>query len=1021
MAVIVLLTCFKTNAQSTALSKEQYQAITYSWTDANGVTHDNVPITERATDPRQIYELLRTIYCDPRVPGTLFTGYGNSDGSNLTSRTNPVYYGDTEGGWKIKANPTADDLANGYKQVIAPDASNEGYTALIVGVKNSAAPIDMSTTSTYFNTTEQLINYIGSQISDVELLTDGMRVGLGTQEAGTVFNISGTYNKFFFLVKGQSRKCTSYESVPFKNMFEEFSPTDGTDGSHTTDFYWTMLDGQQYPVLHDCSSVLEAKHYFAMAGQDESTTYTLDGLNFLITDYRLLWYQNSNYGKSGYTRDGRDMNTTTNTLYATYAKYNPDHQPETMLYNIHLNATRSDDVNDNGFYTVTLNWESSLDRIRTSADQLYYVYEIVTDHTTGTTNRHLLDILNEGEEYPIRCTPADGPEKRTLSYKVPQEMSTYALTYIVTAQPDPDHLFRLTESNEAQVIIPGSDKLEALQLTINGHYESEYKVDTEVNHYNNYVNMSQGQGVTQITPQHLNGRASNNSSGTTEFKLYRYDNQHFTTSEMSNGETRRVYSDSTHVATLKITKTYHSGGYWSNPYYSFRWEIVYAVSSQRSNPGSYPASSGSLSNITSATTPLNFGTLQFCDRFEASTSANAHPSQYSYKIYFDAASSVADGETHAYSNLIDVPVYKSDIEIDGLTFGRDEVIADDDHHLEIGDGTVALNVQVTGERPITRYDIMRGLGNAKPAISNAPQAAALHTEDGGYQPQSLINNVLTANGNKIDYVTDAENDFMTMTTWDVTPVLGQRNNYVPVVRVYRPDGSTNINTYGAPLHSIDLANFTVNVRALERNEDSQGSTTGYKAQVTFAGTMPDQSDLIVKKYRLWRMADMSISDYLTATSTQGAPRRAAMSTGEVYVNDYADQLTTEGGEWLEGNVSYDALLEGGFDNEMLNADATVIDVFRARNLNGIELPVTYIARVYIEDENGNYYVIEQVAETEFNENIVTSVDNMRVNRSVSHVTYYNATGVASMTPHDGLNIVVTRYTDGTTATTKRVY
>ena len=46
---------------------------------------------------------------------------------------------------------------------------------------------------------------------------------------------------------------------------------------------------------------------------------------------------------------------------------------------------------------------------------------------------------------------------------------------------------------------------------------------------------------------------------------------------------------------------------------------------------------------------------------------------------------------------------------------------------------------------------------------------------------------------------------------------------------------------------------------------------------------------------------------------------------------------------------------------------------------------------------------------------------MRVNRSVSHVTYYNATGVASMTPHDGLNIVVTRYTDGTTATTKRVY
>ena len=138
MAVIVLLTCFKTNAQSTALSKEQYQTITYSWTDANGVTHDNVPITERATDPRQIYELLRTIYCDPRVPGTLFTGYGNPDGSNLTSRTNPVYYGDTEGGWKIKANPTADDLANGYKQVIeavedAADCKQEMINIVAIG------------------------------------------------------------------------------------------------------------------------------------------------------------------------------------------------------------------------------------------------------------------------------------------------------------------------------------------------------------------------------------------------------------------------------------------------------------------------------------------------------------------------------------------------------------------------------------------------------------------------------------------------------------------------------------------------------------------------------------------------------------------------------------------------------------------------------------------------------------------------------------------------------------------------
>ena len=59
-----------TTAQSQAVvhNKAYYDAITYQWTDANGVSHENA-ITEEATDPYQIVALLKKVYCDPNIPG----------------------------------------------------------------------------------------------------------------------------------------------------------------------------------------------------------------------------------------------------------------------------------------------------------------------------------------------------------------------------------------------------------------------------------------------------------------------------------------------------------------------------------------------------------------------------------------------------------------------------------------------------------------------------------------------------------------------------------------------------------------------------------------------------------------------------------------------------------------------------------------------------------------------------------------------------------------------------------------
>lgn len=54
------------------------------------------------------------------------------------------------------------------------------------------------------------------------------------------------------------------------------------------------------------------------------------------------------------------------------------------------------------------------------------------------------------------------------------------------------------------------------------------------------------------------------------------------------------------------------------------------------------------------------------------------------------------------------------------------------------------------------------------------------------------------------------------------------------------------------------------------------------------------------------------------------------------------------------------------------------------------------------------------------EHIITAVNEVKANAEVESVTYFNVAGVQSDKPFDGINIVVTRYTDGTASTAKVV-
>ena len=524
--------------------KSYYDALTYTWDNGDGQGVRTSKATDVATDPYQIYELLRFVYRDKRFPGPSYCAYAD-DG---TTREDPVYYGPIAGGWNLTQN------TNPATDVVAP--TEEGYTALIVSVKNTLELEpeldDDHDNDSYFDNTADLIAYLGKNIKSVQLLTDGLRIGQG-QNVGTVFNVSGEYNRFFFLSKGQARKKNDWiktlqqrdnrlygEQVPFKEMFEQFSPTTGKLGTdEITDFYSKMVAGEIYKVQHDCASVLQNEHYFAMAGKEGTTAYAMNGLNLFIPDYRLLkWkttytynYKMTLYGNT-YTRefevDGRDQNPYRNYNGSTFpyyqyrfgsnlnysyfgsnfAVYDTVHAPSVGMYLINLEAVATK-ANTTKYYDVDLDWTSSLNEMSGSAvSQDYVIYQVETDPETGIQTNVPVETVNN-------CT--DFRPHLRLSKPYQQRAHSYTLTFIIQGSPSVSaHPGFVTMSNQVTVIIPGYEDF--MQLNAH-HFESDFVIENvrgeyvEKNYYRNYL-QPENDIANGITPKSI-------KAGNDTFVLYR--------------------------------------------------------------------------------------------------------------------------------------------------------------------------------------------------------------------------------------------------------------------------------------------------------------------------------------------------------------------------------------------------------------------------------------------------------------------------------------------------------------------
>lgn len=877
-----------------------YEAKTYTWTDANNQTH-TAKLTDEVTNPYQMYDMLRWVYCNPEIPGSLYSEYTRDD----------TYYGrqraqyNSETGWNINNN-----------DVTAP--TEAGHTLFLVKLKNYSGDPTLRTT-----TKQQLINYFSTYVESIHLITDGLRAGEGNN-VGTMFNISGEFNRFFIIGKGKSYYCEPSTSgppyAPFYNMFEEYSPTTNDEGATITDFYEKMTQGETYPVIHDCTSVIYFKHFFSMSGNAGTEEKSLTGMVFFIPDNRNVY-------------NARNYSTT--------------YQPTVGMYVIQLDANAAPAA-EPATYNVTLDWTSSLDEITgANVPQTYTVYIVKTDEY-GNQSYELLTTTTE----------------TTYTYQVPQEEHSYTISYIVYGQTSESNAFS-TWSNIDDVVIPGTNDF--LRLVLN-HFESDYSSSVELNYYRNFLNVENEDALNALTPARI-------LAGEDSFMLYRFD--------MSNPDVMIP------AAELKFNVNNN------NVTYTITYDNQEPLAGYNINV----KTNGNLGNY-AANAAVDLSDIMFVDQFAASTADNTHPNRYGYKL-IELVSENAQS-----TNTVEVPVQKTASTIDGF-YTLDEIMSDVDRHLTTNIKNANVEMNLINNPNIYYYTLERG-NNVNP---NEPISKLQRRQDGTFME---MDNTLGLAGNVYE-----EGAYNLFDNDVLTGNYGDFVTYVPVIWTFGSDRvkQDGENSYGSPIWKTGVgqiaaadakATYTAGEYVTWKDENGQ-MCCFINPVINVTSQLPDYAsvDYDVFMYRVWRLCDgIRFSFYNPITGLRGNDINAVRVPDKLIVEEMTDATNVKFGDEIYDNPINDHNDFGGLAYGALVNSTT-----------------KFIVRMYYVKKDGGrddapmYYVVEKTINDWSDYHV--GVNELNVNNETT-TTYYNALGVASDKPFKGVNIVVTRHSDGTTTTSKVV-
>lgn len=850
----------------------------------------------------------------------------------------------------------------------------------------------------------------------------------------------------------------------FYHMFEQFSPTVANATSGADDLYQDLVKMQSFPVIHDCLGITMMNHQFMMYGDNTVTADCQDvrDLMFFIPDYRMLYH--SSRGSS--TQE--------------YLNYHPDMQPSVGLYVIRQDeitpTTEADD-----YYMLNLHWRTNLDDFLPGEDQEFELYQMVYNEETGIeeyvpvyymnaqgqyTDRDPSDpnaqVVDEANKVSIVLHLGTGAEKSYANVYVKRLEASQQVTYAIRGR-DTGHFLSLQMSNLQSYIIPGTDPAELVSLVELTHY-SRYNPQNEKNCYSNRFKMINNVGGVKRADLTLSG-----SDSQTMFTFYRKTSASDAGVPIATATVTRIGDDG---GTFTITMQNQS---LQTEYPKAKIEGGYA--GYHPNPGENNVWTANFTYTTvNGVQYVNFGdNFILCDNFTVDVSSNEHPNLYIYEVKFNVPQGQYDF-TEAHGNAFRVPIYKTDSRINGV-FTKEEV--DNDINGQVGtikNIEFEEQVQYSSKTEILRYDAFRYNEQDEERyifnkVFNLGEDESIVTPNGIASNQGGSYTPTMGETNSPDYYAgDAVSVNVGQTAWakfvDKYPTNTSDAGaylYAPVVETFsvgknsEGNARTDYNYYGGPMQSTAVGKLEVEQRTgvapmskyywTETVDGEEKKFAYYDIQLNVP-TKEIPSGYSIYKVRVWRQVLDELGNPAPgllreeyATQSEDIAARMGVNGKFMFEINYDDdeQMNAFINNAPLGSTEKDVIVTGADGNEQ--TIEYTIGTFGAQKLRtegdeeeGVidELNLNFKVRLYFtrtanlsaskdvaDGKDDKFYIVEQEIPVQIKGGgTITGVESLDTTREVVGMKYYNPAGIESHTPFKGVNIVVTRYSDGSSTTTK---
>ena len=426
--------------------------------------------------------------------------------------------------------------------------------------------------------------------------------------------------------------------------------------------------------------------------------------------------------------------------------------------------------------------------------------------------------------------------------------------------------------------------------------------------------------------------------------------------------------------------------------------------------------------------------IMLVDQFMASTLNNGQPDHYTYTLR-----QTVNGETNT-STPVEIPVYKTNSSIQGL-YTQNQVDGDTDMKLKAGVLNTEMDYDVNPDHNVLYYSLYRsGLNETYPAIdvdSRISQLQKFEDNASGTVQFFMYENHTSGVTPRYDHLGNEIAERLD-TNW-VEGAYNDQLAYVPVIWTFglysgREDGKNN--SYGSDIKREYLGKVEATVSGEYTAGNAYGTwdvngteycvfhptinVTGYLPQegVTIHYNDGDEATYVPYKCRAWCTTE-GIHDFVKDSEghlTDNGTLDVPYLLGEA---EFGNDLTaTIGGDWT------------GLDNDPHSTDVRDQWSFGLPSTTN-PASITYVIRFYykkdvtegnagtgskLRDGDSQEYFIVQTSGTI--DEWVVGLNELNNYSVVESVTYVNPQGMQSSRPFDGVNIVVTRYSDGTTRTTK---